>query len=170
MLEVGRVTRPHGVCGDLVVILTTNRSERLDVGSVLTAADRELVVAHARPHKNSWIVGFRGVTDRLSAEALSGTVLRAVPLVDANELWVHELVGARVLDQDGVERGEVAKVVENPASDLLELDTGALVPLRFLTELVPTKRIVVDVPEGLFDIANNPTESAVGAADSGMPS
>jgi 16S rRNA processing protein RimM len=41
-------------------------------------------------------------------------------------------------------------VVANPASDLLELDDGALVPLRFVTEHVPG-RITVDAPAGLLD-------------------
>ena len=45
---------------------------------------------------------------------------------------MHELVGARVVDAGGVDRGLVVTVVANPASDLLELDSGALVPLRFV--------------------------------------
>jgi ribosomal 30S subunit maturation factor RimM len=29
MLEVGRITRPHGLKGEVVVVLTTDRDERL---------------------------------------------------------------------------------------------------------------------------------------------
>jgi 16S rRNA processing protein RimM len=63
---------------------------------------------------------------------------------------VHELIGSIVTDATGTERGTVVSVVANPASDLLELDTGALVPLRFLTEHTPG-RVVVEAPEGLFE-------------------
>jgi 16S rRNA processing protein RimM len=65
-------------------------------------------------------------------------------------LWVHELLGARVVEVDGTERGTVASVEANPASDLLVLDTGALVPLRFVVEHTKD-RVVVDTPEGLFE-------------------
>jgi hypothetical protein len=39
----------------------------------------------------------------------------------------------------------------NPASDLLVLESGALVPLRFVVDVVAGVRVLVDVPEGLFD-------------------
>ena len=61
---------------------------------------------------------------------------------------MHELIGCDVID-DGVNRGQVVEVVSNPASDLLELDTGALVPLRFVTSHQPGV-IDVEVPDGLF--------------------
>ena len=48
--------------------------------------------------------------------------------------------------------GVVEAVEANPASDLLVLDTGALVPLRFVIR-VDDGRIEVDAPDGLFDLA-----------------
>ena len=42
-------------------------------------------------------------------------------------------------------------VEANPASDLLVLDSGALVPLTFVTNVEANVRIDVDVPEGLFE-------------------
>jgi hypothetical protein len=44
----------------------------------------------------------------------------------------------------------VAAVVPSPASDLLELEDGALIPLRFALER-SAGRIMVDVPAGLLD-------------------
>ena len=94
---------------------------------------------------------FAGIDDRSKAEALRGLVLRAEPILDPDEMWVHELIGARVVDQSGTDRGPVASVVANPAGDLLELVDGTLVPLRFMVDSVPTERIDVAVPDGLFD-------------------
>ena len=76
--------------------------------------------------------------------------LQAEPLEDSDELFVHQLVGCRVVDQDGVDRGTVTAVEANPASDLLVLTGGALVPLTFVAS-VDGAVISVDVPAGLFD-------------------
>ncbi len=152
MLEVGRITRPHGVGGEVNVVLVSNRTERVAPGSVLHTDDGPLTVRSSRPHKSGYIVRFEECTDRNRAETLRGTVLSAEPIEDPDELWVHELIGAIVVDEAGLERGTVARVIDNPASDLLELDSGALVPLRFVTEVEPGVRIDVDVPDGLFSL------------------
>jgi 16S rRNA processing protein RimM len=150
-LEVGRITKPHGIRGEVVVVLTTNRPERVAPGARLTADGRELVVVGSRPHQGGHLVVFAGVADRTAAEALRGRVLTAEPIDDPDELWVHDLVGAEVLEPDGTRRGRVTAVVANPAADLLELDTGALVPLTFVVEH-GGGRVVVDPPVGLFDL------------------
>jgi len=154
MLEVGRITRPHGVRGDVNVLLTTNRIERVAKGAVLHTADGQLTVRSSRPHKSGFIVTFAECTTRERAEELRDTVLRAEPIDDPDELWVHELIDAVVVDSEGVERGRVVQVLDNPASDILELDTGHLVPVQFVTEVDPGVRIDVDVPDGLFAIAD----------------
>ncbi|MBA3653495.1 MAG: 16S rRNA processing protein RimM [Actinobacteria bacterium] len=148
MLEVGRVIKPHGLKGDVIVHLSTNRSERLAPGAALNAG--ALVVVRAAPHQHRWIVAFDGVDSLAAAEALRGTLLTAPPLEDDDALWVHELIGSTVVDTTGVARGTVESVQANPASDLLVLDTGALVPLRFVVEHRETE-VVVDAPDGLFD-------------------
>jgi len=153
MLEVGRVTHPHGVRGEVNVLLISNRTERVAPGAVLTTPSGVgLEVRSARPHKNGFIVRFSGVDDRESAERLRNTVLSAEPIDDPDELWAHQLIGSVVIDQHGVARGQVTQLVENPASDLLELDSGALVPVQFIVSHVPGDTISVEVPEGLFDL------------------
>jgi 16S rRNA processing protein RimM len=134
----------------VIVRLTTDRSERVDVGAVLHSDRGELVVRASRPHQRDWIVAFDGVVDRNQAETMRGLVLRAEPLDDPDALWVHDLVGSRVVETDGTDRGVVTAVEANPASDLLVLDTGHLVPLRFVTVTEPG-RLTVDVPAGLFE-------------------
>ncbi len=81
---------------------------------------------------------------------LRGTVLRGRPLDDEDAWWVHELIGSEVVDTDGAQLGTVQAVVANPASDLLELDGGALVPLRFVVER-SAGRVVLELPAGLLD-------------------
>jgi 16S rRNA processing protein RimM len=66
-------------------------------------------------------------------------------------IWIHQLFGAEVYDGAGLLRGVVTDVEANPASDLLVLDSGALVPLAFVTKVDANRRIDVEVPEGLFE-------------------
>ena len=135
-------------------MLVTNREERLAPGSVLETDRGDLTVATSRRHGDRWLVRFEGHDDRTAAERLRGLVLRAEPLDDPDELWVHELVGARVVSADGVDRGTVESVQENPAADLLVLSTGALVPVVFVVD-GPTDGVVhVEVPDGLFELGD----------------
>lgn len=131
--------------------LTTNRLERVAAGARLYTDDEVLTVESAQPHLGRFIVRFVGVHDRADADRLHGAPLYADAIDDPGEWWVHDLIGAAVVDQHGVERGRVVEVQANPASDLLVLDTGALVPLRFALELTANERIDVDTPDGLFD-------------------
>jgi 16S rRNA processing protein RimM len=147
---VGRIAKPHGVKGEVVVELVTDRLERVAPGSVLTCKGRALEVVSSRPHQGRHLVTFAGVADRNAAEDLRGAVLSAPPLDDPDVLWVHDMIGATVVDQTGAELGTVAAVEANPASDLLVLDGGGLVPLRFLVSEEPG-RLTVDVPLGLLD-------------------
>lgn len=152
MLEVGRVIRPHGIRGEVIVDLVTNRTgERMASGSVLSSERGDLEVAAARPHQGRWIVAFVGVDDRNAAEQLRGTILTAEPLDDGGALWVHELVGSEVVGVDGRSHGVVEAVEANPASDLLVLADGRLVPLTFVVERSADGRVVVDPPAGLLD-------------------
>jgi 16S rRNA processing protein RimM len=146
-LEVGRIVKAHGLGGEVVVELVTNRTERVASGSVLS----DLVIQRSRPFGDRWIVQFEGVTDREGAEHLRGTVLCAAPLDDPDAFWVHELIGSSVVTVSGGVLGVVASVEANPASDLLVLDSGVLVPLRFVVSS-DAGRVVVEIPDGLADL------------------
>jgi len=162
-LEVGRIVKAHGIRGEVVVEAVSNRAERFAPGAVLYAGERVFTVRRAGPQggpnpagrvtRARWIVSFEGVDDRNEAERLRDTVLSGEPLDhddDADELWVHELVGSELLDPAGRVLGRVAAVEANPASDLLVLESGHLVPMVFIVEAA-AGRVVVDPPAGLLD-------------------
>jgi 16S rRNA processing protein RimM len=153
LLEVGRVVRAHGLSGEVEVELWTDRPERVAAGAVFSAAGgRTLHVVRSRPHRRRHLVVFEGVDDRDSAEALRGATLEAPPLDEPDTIWVHELVGARVTTVDGRPVGVVAAVEANPASDLLVLADGGLIPLVFVVEHRPGEQVTVDLPAGLLDL------------------
>lgn len=153
LLEVGRIHRAHGLRGEVQVSLLTERVERVAVGATLHTPKGDLTVAESRPHQGRWLVRFEGVIDRTSAESLQGRVLSAPPIDDGEGMWVHETIGAEVVTVDGTSVGRVRAIVANPAHDLLELDSGALVPMVFMIEdQSSSDRLVIDPPAGLLDL------------------
>jgi 16S rRNA processing protein RimM len=148
------VRKPHGLKGEVVVTLVSNRPERTLPGAVLRGGDRDLRIVSARPVPGApgrYVMRFDGVVDRDGAERLRDTVLRAEPIDDPDALWVDDLIGCELVDEAGTVLGTVVALVSNPAGDLLELQGGGLVPLRFVVAHAPGRVAVADLPAGLID-------------------
>lgn len=150
-LEVGRIIKAHGLKGQVLVDLWTDRVERLAVGNELATDRGVLVVKASIAHQHRFIVTFDRISTREDADAWRGVVLSAPRLEDEDAIWIDELFGAGVFDGTGVCRGHVIEVESNPASDIMVLDTGSLVPLTFVTHVEANVRVDVEVPEGLFE-------------------
>jgi 16S rRNA processing protein RimM len=167
-LLVGRVGKPHGLRGEVTVeVRTDDPDARFAPGSSLRTDPPErgpLTVAEVHPRSGGLVVAFDGVESRPGAEALRGTVLvvdsAELPAIDGADEWYdHQLVGLAAVDPLGAALGTVTDVVHSAASDLLVVrdadEREHLVP--FVRELVPSVdvpggRVVVDAPEGLFDL------------------
>ena len=155
LLEVARIGKAHGLKGELSVRLISNVSERVESGSVLYLQDeRKMVVKSSKQHKQHHLVLFEGVESRTAADALVGELLFGLPINDPEIMWAHELIGSSVLDGDGTTIGEVVAVETNPASDLLVLKGGAMIPLTFVVEQ-KDRMIQVDIPHGLLQEGTN---------------
>lgn len=166
LLVVGRVVRPHGIRGEVVVEPTTDRpDDRFRAGQVLQAANGSVTVVAARPHSGRLLVTLRGVPDRTAAEMLRGAELSVdVPDDDSQDeadAWYDaQLVGLAVHDESGA-IGTVTGVEHGPGQDLLVLDLAqAAAPVRvpFVAALVPlvdvaSGRLQVALPPGLVDVA-----------------
>ena len=151
-LEIGKIDKAHGVHGDVVVTLTSDRTERLDAGAVLFRDDGfQFTVAKSRPHQHRFIVEFAEIKGRDAADEFRGTILYGDPIDDPDVIWIHDLIGSPVVDTAGVALGECVSVLENPASDLIVLQDDSLIPLTFYIEQRDDGTVVVDPPEGLFD-------------------
>ncbi|GAA4855750.1 MULTISPECIES: ribosome maturation factor RimM [Saccharopolyspora] len=169
-LAVGRVVKPHGVQGELVVEVRTDSPElRFVPGAVLGVRRRgggrpgeSLTVESTRPHAGRLLLRAEGVVGREAAEDLRGVLLTVGvdelgPTDDPEEFHDHQLEGLRVVDTAGQERGVVREVVHTPAGELLAVRTdGGEVLVPFVLDIVPevdvaAGRLVVDPPEGLFD-------------------
>lgn len=139
----------------MIVDLVTQRTERLSAGNRLlvetSQGTEELEVERSKPHQHRFIVAFAGIGNRDEAERLrQGRLLGQAVEAEEGSLFVHQLIGCELFEEDGTPHGRVASVEQNPASDLLVGEAGWLVPLRFVTSH-EKGRIVVAVPEGLFE-------------------
>jgi 16S rRNA processing protein RimM len=133
LLAVGRISRAHGIRGEVSVQKLTEVEDRFAPGSAVQLEDgRTLTVEKARPHQHSLLVKFEEVPDRNAAEALHGEVLLVAsgdsPDAPAGAFWVHQVVGLEVVTEDGRSLGRVVEVQGNPANDLWVTESGALIP------------------------------------------
>jgi 16S rRNA processing protein RimM len=127
LIEVGRILRPHGVQGEVVVRRFGESETVLRPGSTIHGRkgplEMTLTVGAAKRHKKEWIVVFEGVDSRLEAEALAGTTL----LVEADRLpplpegtyYNFELEGLTVRTAAGEILGRIEEVLETGANPVL---------------------------------------------------
>ncbi len=155
MLEVARIGKAHGLNGEVSVHLISNISERVESGSVLYLQDeRKMLVKSSKQHKQHHLVLFEGVESRTAADSLVGELLYGLPIDDPETMWAHELIGSSVLDSNGTTIGEVVAIEANPASDLMVLKEGTMIPLTFVVEQ-KGRLIQVDIPHGLLEEGTN---------------
>lgn len=129
-LVVGRITRPHGVRGEVSVEVRTDEPDRrFAVGRVLAtdpAAAGPLTVEALRWHSGRLLVQFAGITDRNLAEDLRGIWLtldsaEAGPSGDPDEFHDAELIGLAVVTTSGQPVGRVTDV-RHFGQDLLVIE------------------------------------------------
>jgi 16S rRNA processing protein RimM len=128
-LAVGRITRAHGVKGEVSVLPLSSVASRFEPGSRLFAGeseDRPLIVRASRQHHHRLLVAFEQVADRGRAEEIRGEYLfvpaESAPSLPEGEYWPHELVGCRVVTDAGLELGSIREVMHGPANDLWVAD------------------------------------------------
>jgi len=157
LLAIGRVARAHGIRGRVLIAPYNAGSEGLCRARRIWLGEREFEVDRAQRVTQGYLVALRGVGDRDQADALRGEEVRVdraeLPALEAGEMYAIDLIGYQVSDPQGTVRGVVEDLEEAGPQDLLRLDGGTLVPLALVTEVQPqARRIVVDAPEGLFDL------------------
>jgi 16S rRNA processing protein RimM len=167
MALVGRIARPHGLKGQVVINPETDFVEqRFAAGaSVWTkspAGEQRLTVGSVRVQNGRPIVGFVGFDRIEDVEALAGQELR-VPEKELQKLgpgtyYEHELVGCAVGTADGDVVGEVVKVEGGAGGSRLVIESPRgeiLIPLvvDICVDIdVAKKRIRINPPEGLLEL------------------
>jgi 16S rRNA processing protein RimM len=169
---VGRVRRAHGIRGELVVEALTDAPDAIFAAGRRVFAGtregdvgrdpRELHIIRSSPFMGGLIVAFEGIDDRTTAESWRDRTLlvpeNEVEPPSDDEMFIHDLVGMRVVRVTGEEIGEVSEVFELKQGLVMEVKRAgakpALLPFdgQTVTEVDTEKRLIlVDPLEGLLD-------------------
>jgi len=171
VLTVARVRRAHGLAGEVLVQAETDDGadvfrpdRRFEVRAPQGAEVRfrELTLTGSRPHRGGFLLRFREVANRETAEELRGAELlldrdELRPLED-DEYFLHELVGLEVLDAEYGSLGPILEIYDTAGQVLASVKSEGgekLLPLR--PETVrrvdrEARRIEVSMPSGLLEL------------------
>jgi 16S rRNA processing protein RimM len=148
LVLLGVVTGAHGIRGEVKVKSFTSDPKAIaSYGVLQTASGSVIEIIKIRPAKDEFICTLKTVADRNQAEALRGTELfvdRAQ--LPKGETLLSDLVGRTVTQSSSV-LGTITGFQNFGAGELMELDTGLLIPVRFMT----SEAVTVDLPDGFLD-------------------
>lgn len=137
-LVAGRVIRPHGVRGDILVEGAPELMASLMPGRTIYVGEQRapMEVVALRPHQNRYLVTLDGLSGRDSAESLRGAELQIL-MADADELasgsYYHwQILGMKVVSDKGELLGSVTRIIETGANDVYvvsgEAEKDLLIP------------------------------------------
>lgn len=168
-VSVGRIVKPHGIRGEVVVDSWSDAEGRFATGRTLLLGERlrAVEIVRCRPHGGRWLVELEGVDDRDAAEALRDRELfvdsSELPELEGSTYWIHDLRGCELVTEDGERVGTVRDVVGEPrvGQQWLEVERPSgtlLVPTveSWLVEVdLEARRIVMRLPAGFVEVATS---------------
>jgi 16S rRNA processing protein RimM len=126
LITVGRVGKSHGIDGSFVVENASETRELFAAGAKLFVGGEEATVVGSKQARGRPVI-------RLDRRVPRGTSLEvprsALAPTDEDEYYVFQLVGLEVSEQGGEVLGTVRDVTPGVANDVLELDSGLLLPM-----------------------------------------
>ena len=126
---VGKIVGTHGIKGELKIVSRTDFPDiRFAAGNVLHIFHDSIpepvpaTVQSARIHKNTYLLKFAEFDNINDVERFRGGTLK-VPEEDLVELpegeyYYHEIIGCRVVTEDGQEIGTVSDILHTGANDV----------------------------------------------------
>lgn len=160
-LAIGRVVRPHGVRGELLVDSLTDFPEHLAEVETVYLGDAAVphTLAGARVHRNQLLLLLADCANRDCAEQYRKQLVQikteaAAPL-PPGRYYHHQLIGCRVFSDDGEDLGELTDILETGANDVyvVATPTGELllpaISSVILNIDIEAKRVTAHLLEGL---------------------
>lgn len=142
LYTVGKVVNTHGIKGDIKVLSMTDfADERFAPGSKLLLQDEErgttleVKIISSRVQKNMYIVKLAGFDDINVVEKYKGWLLKISEeqqgKLDDGEYYYHEIIGCRVVTDEGEELGTITEILSPGANDVwvVERPKGAGKPI-----------------------------------------
>jgi 16S rRNA processing protein RimM len=161
-LSVGFLRRPHGVKGEIIMDLHTDFPERMKSGRKLFIGDghQPVTLTSVRPHQAGLLVKFEGIETPEEAGQFRNQWVFVkksdVPPLPEGQLYQHELLGFRVVDEDDKPLGELVEILETGANDvyIVRDDSGKEILLPNIPSVIleieaGTRTMRVHLLEGL---------------------
>jgi 16S rRNA processing protein RimM len=127
LVPIGRVGRPHGLDGSFFVEGPSERADAFAAGAtVYVDGEPTTIVTAKRGSQNRPVLRLERRVDRGSELAVPRETL---PVLGDDEYYAFQLVGLDVEEEGGRLLGRVRDVLDYPANDVLELDSGLALPL-----------------------------------------
>ena len=123
-LVIGKLRRPHGIRGEIIMDVLTDFPERLKKGVLVFVGQdhRSETIRSLRPHGNSLLVAFQGYDTPETVGVMRNELVyvRADdrPPLAEGEYYHHELIGLRVVDESGDLLGILVKILDTRANDV----------------------------------------------------
>lgn len=167
LVTVGRIVNSHGIRGELKVVPETDFPERFDKGNALIIVDSQnkqtpVTVQTSRLHKNMFILQFDQFSNINDVEKFKGSLLKIEakeqqPL-EEGEYYYHEIIGCKVVTEEGEELGLVSEVLTPGANDVwvVSLPKGKQLLLPVIDDVIlnvdiANKTIRIHLMEGLME-------------------
>jgi 16S rRNA processing protein RimM len=123
-LVIGKLRRPHGIQGEILMDVLTDFPERLKKGVIIYMGDQyqPLKIRSSRWQNKAMLLAFDGFMDPETAGQLRNELLyvRADdrPPLPEGEYYHHQLLGLEVVDETGGPLGVLTKILDTGANDV----------------------------------------------------
>jgi 16S rRNA processing protein RimM len=151
-LVVGKLRRPHGLRGELNMEVITDFPERLQPGVVVYVGEdhRPEVVCSRRWHASRLLISFEAYHNPETAGMLRNQLVYVRtadrPRLPEGEYYHHQLIGLRVVNEDGQLLGRLVQIMDTPANDVYVVrpESGAEILLPAVDSVI----LGVDLAQG----------------------
>ena len=150
-IDAGRIVNTHGVAGEVKIEVWLDSPKFFRSFKRIYLGERETKVVSARTHKDFVIAKLEGIDDINAAMALKGrevTVRREDAALPHGAFFLQDILGTRVVDEDGNGIGELVEIMERPASNVYVVkgETEHLIPA------VPEFVLATDAENGVITV------------------
>lgn len=162
-LVVGKLRKPHGLRGEVLMEVLTDFPERLVPGKTVYLGDEytPLTIENIRNHGKQMLVKFEILDYREDVEEMRNQFIHvqtkdSPPLPDG-EYYHHQLIGLNVIDENGNLVGYIHSILETGANDvyIIRPSQGPDILLPAIRSVIleidlNRKMIHVQIPPGLI--------------------
>jgi 16S rRNA processing protein RimM len=143
-LAVGKLRRPHGLHGEIIMDVLTDFPERLQTGmSLFVGPDRQLLQLRSlRWHTAALLVAFKDYHTPEQAGELRNQLVYVTaadrPPLPEGEYYHHQLIGLKVVSEQGEVLGKVNEILATGAVDVyvVRAESGAEILIPAADEFI----------------------------------